>query len=104
MWRNKENTMGSRMRPDIPERIVCAAIKIKEGDIIIAGVRHFDNIMRNIIRSIDKVNYNSCEQGFLTNKYRFVNRYEAWDIAKNQDQLIWGKDREPGPLFSEDLY
>ena len=46
-------------------------------------------------------------QGFLTNKYRFVDRYEAWKIALDQRQIIricHGNDSKGGKLFSENLY
>lgn len=84
-----------------PERIVCAAIK--KDDFIIMGVRHFDKIMQAQIEAsgFDRKN---CEQGFITNKLRFVSRDEAWNIAKANNQLCWGQDRPPGKLFSEDLY
>jgi hypothetical protein len=44
------------------------------------------------------------EQGFLTDKNRFVDRFEAFDIAESSDQL---NDRPRGGsryLFSEDIY
>ena len=48
------------------------------------------------------------EQGFLTNKYRFVSRKEAWDIAIQQNQikrLCPTGSTNPNPkLFSEMLY
>jgi len=42
-------------------------------------------------------------QGFLTSAGRFVNRKEAWRIARNAGQIDdnGGYERE---LFSEDLY
>ena len=87
-----------------PEKIICAAIQ-KEG-IIILGVRHFDKIMSKCleISDFDKNDWKNWGQGFITNKQRFVDRKEAWDIATQNDQLCWGKDRKPGLLFSEDLY
>lgn len=90
------------------ERIVCAAIKLDES--IITGVRHYDKNMMAIIhelngdKPIEESPWVKAKQGFITNKYRFVTREEAWAIAKSQDQIYWGKDRPPGPLFSEDLY
>ena len=48
------------------------------------------------------------EQGFLTNKYRFVSRKEAYVIAKAQNQikrLCPTGSTNPNPkLFSEMLY
>lgn len=84
-----------------PEKIVCAAIK--KDEIIITGVRHFDKIMQKQIE-VSSLDRKGWEQGFVTNKLRFVSREEAWDIAQRNNQLCWGKDRPPGKLFSEDLY
>jgi hypothetical protein len=89
------------MFDDQPEKIVCAAIQRE--DVIILGVRHFDKIMLKCLE-IAQLNMLGWEQGFVTNKYRFVNRKEAWNMAVQNDQLCWGKDRETGLLFSEDLY
>ncbi len=83
------------------EVIVSAAIKI--GDTIVTGVRHFDKIMQRQIE-LAGLDRKGCKQGFVTNKMRFVERDEAWEIAQKNDQLWWGKDRPPGKLFSEDLY
>ena len=45
------------------------------------------------------------EQGFLTNKGRFVNRIEAMEIAKEQGQVIrLSGSPNTDILFSEDLY
>ena len=46
-------------------------------------------------------------QGFLTNKHRFVDRYEAWKIAVEQNQIVrrcGGDTVNGGKLFSENLY
>ena len=84
-----------------PERIVSAAIQ--KNDLIIMGIRHFDRIMQNQLESsgLDRKDW---QQGFITNKLRFVTREEAWLIAQTNNQLCWGTDRPPGQLFSEDLY
>ena len=42
-------------------------------------------------------------QGFLTSKNRFVGRQEAWNIAKQADQIIKVSGGE-GTLYSEDLW
>ena len=105
---------------DIPERIVCSACQVfvderdgtnEDGSEIIHevyGLRHYDQFMRKQIKELEK-QYNYAlldwEQGFLTNKGRFVDRKEAMEIAKAQNQVI----RLSGSpnidiLFSEDLY
>jgi hypothetical protein len=86
---------------DTKEVIVCAAIR--KDELIILGIRHFDDFMRKQISQMLEI-CQDWEQGFMTNKSRFVTRDEAWTIAQARDQLRWGKDRSPGPLFSEDLY
>lgn len=45
-------------------------------------------------------------QGFMTNKYRFVTREEAYIIAKEAGQIIKRHDvtETPGTLYSEDLW
>lgn len=46
-------------------------------------------------------------QGFLTSKYRFVDRIEAWKIAVEQNQIVRrvGNDTEDGgTLYTENLY
>lgn len=105
---------------DIPERIVCSACQVfvderdgtnEDGSEIIHevyGLRHYDQFMRKQIKELEK-QYNYAlldwEHGFLTNKGRFVDRKEAMEIAKAQNQVI----RLSGSpnidiLFSEDLY
>ena len=103
------------------EKIVCSAIWYKElsgqihkpinidSGIVVCGFRHIHCIelvktlsgfrsVRNGENSVGKT-----IQGFLTNKNRFVDRIEAYEIAKNMNQL---NDRvhNKGFLYSEDLY
>ena len=101
------------------EYILCAAIHYDDGKIntnrrcknypktgiVICGFRHSDIISilptNNHFRN-DGKEYN-CTQGFITNKGRFVNREEAYSIAKKADQLLndfEGKSK----LFSENIY
>ena len=105
---------------DIPERIVCSACQVfaderdgtneDGGEIIheVYGLRHYDPFMRKQIKELEK-QYNYAlldwEQGFLTNKRRFVDRKEAMEIAKSQNQVIrLSGSSNPDILFSEDLY
>jgi hypothetical protein len=83
------------------EVIVCAAVQLAGGDIIL-GVRHFDKWMQRDIcdcfhaaelKDIDPEDLKDHVQGFMTNKHRFVDRNEAGKI--------FGINR---PLMSEDLY
>lgn len=105
---------------DIPERIVCSACQVfvderdgtlENGDYIIHevyGLRHYDPFMNKQIKELEKM-YNhpllDWEQGFLTNKGRFVGRKEAMEIAKAQNQVIrLSGSPNSDILFSEDLY
>ena len=104
----------------IPERIVCSACQVfvderdgtneDGGEIIheVYGLRHYDPFMRKQIKELEK-QYNYAlldwKQGFLTNKGRFVDRKEAMEIAKAQNQVIrLSGSPNPDILFSEDLY
>lgn len=101
------------------EWILCSAIHYDDGEInirrtcknypktgiVICGYRHPDIIgilpTNNSLRN-DGKEY-KCTQGFITSEGRFVNREEAYLIAKKADQLLndfEGKSK----LFSEDIY
>jgi hypothetical protein len=85
-------------------RIVCAAMKMKDG-LIVPGVRHFSPDMREVLRRIYGNGYHLKveEQGFIDTKGKFLNREEAWDVAKANDQ-IREEVSTPGTLYSENLY
>ncbi len=104
------------------ERILCAAIWYKEiplkktidgvlpkncdSGIVVTGHRHGQCIwtvlsltgLRTVTHAKDGVGEH--EQGFLTNKNRFVNRKEAAIIAFGANQITEPKET----LYSEDLY
>lgn len=92
------------------EYILCAAIKRKEptydnadfsdDHMCILGYRHY-NIIHNFKGLIDK---SPKAQGFYTSKGRFVDRAEAYKIAKRAGQIITDDKRLRPYLFSEDLY
>lgn len=103
------------------ETIICAAIWYKElptqvflpknikNGIVVCGHRHGHCIdivkmlsgLRTVKIAPDGVG--ETIQGFLTNTNRFVDRVEAYQIAKDRNQL---NDRihSEGYLYSEDLY
>ena len=84
-----------------PRRIVCAAIKGKDGTII-CGARHFDVIMR----AHANANYRGygVEQGFIDNFGEFLNRKDAYNIALSTNQILYPLPGREGTLFSENLY
>ncbi len=89
--------------------IVCAANR--HDGIIIAGVRHWDSIMRGLFAGpeIEKNHPMNVawEQGFLDNKYQFLTRTEAWKVAEAAGQIVrrcGGDEADDGTLYSENLY
>lgn len=91
----------------IVEIIVSAANRDPESKVIYPCVRHGCAIFWGLID--DKYNdpNKSCvhfEQGFLTNKYRYVDRYEAYIIAKANNQIRRLCPTGSNRLYSEMLY
>lgn len=98
------------VKPEPPERILCAAVKRKvprsckpydeHNDIckIELGYRHHDIWMR----FPNELSAEPEDQGFYTSKGRYVDRKEALEVAILANQL----PRYDGPriLISEDLY
>lgn len=87
------------------ERIVSAANRSPEG-LIVMCVRHGCDLFFNVVDQIfpEDHSYLNWEQGFVTNKYRFVSREEAWIIAEKQGQIIRDHNVCVGTLYSEHLY
>lgn len=97
------------------ERILCEAIHYNDGNIhrnqpkeiesgfIIAGYRHDTCVY---IKSLINSNLREVKQGFLTNKKRFVDGYEAFEIAQKAGQILDPElAKEKGKrLLSEDLW
>lgn len=92
-----------------PELIVCAAVKFfnicdPSIEINVPSVRHFDPFTHAILELFSYDEWNQKEQGFLTNKMRFVSRKEALEIAKANNQIRCDIGYEPKELYSEMLY
>lgn len=94
----------------VPEVIVCAAVKIfnitdPSIECVIPGVRHYDSFYHEILSNFLYENeWGELEQGFITNKGRFVSRKEALEIAKANNQIKHDIGYEPDELYSEMLY
>lgn len=101
----------------VPELIVCAAIKfevktpIKERnnqkgfEWILPMVRHYSPDAHETLSLIsDYYTEHEEVQGFITNKGRFVDRKEAFDIAKANNQIVRDIGYNPKELYSEMLY
>ena len=115
MWNEMVERDGYQMKRFTkivePEYIMCAAIKyyIKGEDTakyVIGGnhgqcIESFANMeLYKTDRDMDRE-----EQGFLTTSGRFVDRYEAWNIAKMAGQLRYydSADTTPKKLISENV-
>lgn len=73
------------------EFILCASIDYD--GIIISGHRHGDcyEVLKKLIGEIDTDKLPSRDkQGFLTSENRYVGREEAWKIAKENNQIVYG--------------
>lgn len=96
---------------NVPELIVCASCIMKDkktrASYMINGARHFDMLMHEQIKALEKnihIELVPDEQGFITNKGRFVDRKEALEIAKANNQIIRDIGYKPKELYSEMLY
>ena len=107
------------------ERIICSAVWFKTGiayvhqpvniqtGYVVCGRRHhncFASKMavmdeRNTLELVERTDL-ACKaeivQGFLTSDDRFVNRKEAFIIAKKAGQLL--REKKNDTLFSEDIF
>lgn len=92
-------------------RIVCAANELTTGHLLI-GARHWDIAMRSQAEILAKALKMKPEdigrgetQGFIDQHGVFYDRYEAWEIAEANGQIINRRPGCEGPeLFSENLY
>ena len=97
-------------------RIVCAANKFiieyspdEIEELIIAGARHWDSVMRGIWDTLDEytiscVDRNKEVQGFIDQFGNFYDRKEAFNLADDNNQIIRDLGYETDELFSEHLY
>ena len=103
--------MSENGQLNIQEYILCSAVKYNNG--IVAGYRHSDccNTIKSILNG-DMPKFvlqdDRSNQGFLTSENRFVDRKEAWKIAKKTNQIVFGYEAsyngEESILISENLY
>ena len=86
------------------KRIVCAAVRNREG-LIICGARHNDVVMRQQMNS-SKSNWNKgiVEQGFIDTWGNFLTREQAWSNATENNQILRRCGGDEGRLYSENLY
>lgn len=88
------------------EKIVCAAHQLD--GVVVCCIRHFDDVAFAVFALYEKpIDWKYSEQGFVTNKGRFVDRKEAWRIATRNGQIVrrvGGDEKDGGTLYSENLY
>lgn len=89
------------------EHILCAAVKFCGA--VIPGYRH-SNCYNTIKLIAPNHKFNGADrenQGFLTSNERFVNRADAFQIARKQNQIQKTSPMataKSGELTSEDIY
>ena len=87
--------------------IVCAAMRDTKTGKVICSVRHWDELSRQRFNSQEEAMDFDDEQGFVDNKYQFLNRTEAWKVAEAAGQIkrrCGGDTTDGGTLYSENLY
>lgn len=84
------------------ETIVACAIKHRELVYTLPKPARHHNILHEIMPYPRNFEYDI--QGFITDTGRFVDRYEAWDIAVANDQIYRRCGGDNGRLFSENLW
>ncbi len=91
-------------KPNEEERFEYQPENITKG-FVICGQRHHNCFYTFSLITKDSIKERkNCIQGFLTNKNRFVDREEGYQIAKDVGQLIPREGQMEGRLDSSDLY
>ena len=80
--------------------VVCAAVKI--GNVAIPCVRHWDSICRAITSRTLLTGQE--QQGFFDNFGEFLDRNQAWDVARAAGQIKHNPELCAGTLYSKHLY
>ena len=98
-----QTTRHAMIHEDSDALIVCAACINGEGKVV-PSVRHGDELMYNVMDEEEVIRFHWV-QGFVTNRFSFVTRKEAWIIAERQGQI---RNQLPCDdakrLYSENLY
>ena len=98
-----QTTRHAMIHEDTGVFIVCAACINSEGKVV-PSVRHSDELFYNVMDDEEVIRF-QWEQGFVTNRFSFVTREEAWIIAERQGQI---RNQLPCDhakrLYSENLY
>lgn len=92
---------------ELPELIICAAAKDPDNNKVYISMRHGDEMFwQQLDAEYTHGDKNCChfEQGFYTNKLRFVSREEAHIIAEQNNQIKRLCPTGSKRLYSEMLY
>jgi hypothetical protein len=91
------------------ERIICSAVKFR--DKVWKGHRHvhaLDAMHSELSYTMNRKEMLEAQTdkdtGFVTSTGRYVDREEAWYIAKKAGQIIEREHQREGCLYSEDIY
>ena len=103
---NDEAAGGAPLQRSV-RRVVCAAIRANDGDVLI-GVRHYSPDMYAQIHARSdgvKFRYRSGDdQGFVDQRGEYMTRRQAWNVAEAAGQVRRAGHDGEGVLYSEDLY
>ena len=98
-----QTTRYAMIHEDVDALVVCAACINSEGKVV-PSVRHGDKLMYNVMDEEEVISFHWV-QGFVTNRFSFITREEAWIIAERQGQI---RNKLPCDsakrLYSENLY
>lgn len=98
-----QTTRDAMINTDTDTLVVCAACINGEG-LVAPSVRHGDELFYEVVGDAIAIRHN-WDQGFVTNKYSFVTRKEAWIIAERQGQIRNHLPCDSSKrLYSENLY
>ena len=88
--------------------IKAAAIKLEDGEVVSLSrpARHSDIISFCRDREYNRISVSGAVQGFITEEDVFVNRNEAYIIAKENNQILESEmySSRPVLLYTEDLW
>ena len=91
----------------IQRRVVCAAIKNCNGEII-CSARHYDSLMHAQIKASNSIEIwkqkSSVKQGFVDQWCVWMDRKEALKVATEAGQIIGRCGGDKKQLFSEMIY
>lgn len=88
-------------------RIVCAAIRAEDDDVLI-GIRHYSADMhKQIYRRVDGEKFthrHGDDQGFVDQHGVYLTREEAYKVALAANQIVRPQACTNNELYSEGLY